>query len=78
MRSLLQKKIDGEIINSDSMQVYKELKVLTARPKIKDQNKIKHHLFGFQNVKKNFSTGQWLKLALLKIKEIKKEKKYLY
>tara|TARA_B100000029_G_scaffold449520_1_gene472825 strand:- start:9 stop:917 length:909 start_codon:yes stop_codon:yes gene_type:complete len=69
------KKIDGEIINSDSMQVYKELKVLTARPKIKDQNKIKHHLFGFQNVKKNFSTGQWLKLALLKIKEIKKRKK---
>ena len=46
------KKIDGEIINSDSMQVYKELKILTARPKIKDQNKIKHHLFGFQNVKK--------------------------
>ena len=69
------KKIDGEIINSDSMQVYKELKILTARPKIKDQNKIKHHLFGFQNVKKNFSTGQWLKLALLKIKEIKKRKK---
>ena len=37
------KKIDGEIINADSMQVYKKLKILTARPKIKDQKKIKHH-----------------------------------
>ena len=34
----LAKKIEGEIINADSMQVYKELKILTARPKIKDSN----------------------------------------
>ena len=57
------KKINGEIINSDSMQVYKELNILTARPKQKDQKSIKHHLYGFQSVKKNFSTGQWLILA---------------
>ena len=69
------KKINGEIINSDSMQVYKQLNILTARPKKKDQKKIKHHLYGFQSVKKNFSTGQWLKLAINKIKEIKKRKK---
>ncbi len=71
----LAKKISGEIINSDSMQVYRELKILTARPKKLDQNKIKHHLFGFQSVKNNFSTGEWLKLTLLKIKEIKKRGK---
>ena len=71
----LAKKISGEIINSDSMQVYKELKILTARPKKLDQNKIKHHLFGFQTVKNSFSTGKWLKLTLLKIKEIKKRGK---
>ena len=70
----LAKKINGEIINADSMQVYKEIKILTARPKKKDQNKIKHHLYGFLSVKKNFSTGQWLKLASKKIKEIKKKK----
>jgi len=69
------KKLNGEIINADSMQVYKQLNILTARPKKKDQEKIKHHLYGFQNVKKNFSTGQWLKLAKSKIKEIKKRKK---
>ena len=57
------------------MQVYKELNILTARPKKKDQGKIKHHLYGFQNVKKNFSTGQWLKLAETKIKQIQKRKR---
>ena len=51
----LAKKINGEIINADSMQVYKELKILSARPQKKDYKKIRHHLYGFQNVKKKFS-----------------------
>jgi tRNA dimethylallyltransferase len=69
------KKNNGEIINADSMQVYKELKILTARPDQKEQKKIKHHLYGIVSVKSNFSTGQWLKLAIKKIREIKKLKK---
>jgi len=69
------KKINGEIINADSMQVYKQLKILTARPKKIDQKNITHHLYGFQNVKKNFSTGNWLKLVIKKINEIKKKNK---
>ena len=69
------KKINGEIINADSMQVYKQLKILTARPTQKNQKKIKHHLYGFQNVAKKFSTGAWLKLAIKKIKEIRKKNK---
>ena len=71
----LAKKINGEIINADSMQVYKELKILTARPKKIDQNKIKHHLYGIQSVKKDFSTGAWLKNVKKKIKEIRKNNK---
>ena len=71
----LAKKINGEIINADSMKVYKELKVLSARPFKKNFQKIKHHLYGFQSVKKNFSTGDWLKLVNQKILEIKKRKK---
>jgi tRNA dimethylallyltransferase len=47
----LAKKINGEIINADSMQVYKELKILSARPNVKDYQKIKHHLYGFHSVK---------------------------
>ena len=71
----LAKKIKGEIINADSMQVYKQLKVLSARPNPKNYQKIKHHLYGFHDVKKNFSTGDWLKLSIKKIKDIKKRKK---
>ena len=70
----LSKKIGGEIINADSMQVYKELRILTARPIKKEYHKIKHHLYGFQSVKKNFSTGKWLKLVTEKIAIIKKRK----
>ena len=69
------KKINGEIVNADSMQVYKQLSILTARPKRKDQKKIRHHLYGFQSVTKKFSTGKWLKLAEKKIKEIQKKHK---
>ena len=71
----LAKKIGGEIINADSMQVYKDLKILSARPPFKDYKKIRHHLYGFQSVKKKFSTGEWIKLANQKIKDIKKRKK---
>ena len=69
------KKINGEIINADSMQVYKQLKILTARPNRKEQKKIKHHMYGFVDLNKKFSTGQWLNTAIKKIKEIKKRKK---
>ena len=71
----LAKKINGEIINADSMQVYKEFRILTARLNIKEYSNIKHHLYGFKNVKKNFSTGEWLKLVKKKILEIRKRKK---
>ena len=71
----LAKKVNGEIVNADSMQVYKELRVLSARPLKKNYNKIRHHLYGFHSAKKNFSAGDWLKIVNKKILEIKKRKK---
>ena len=71
----LAKRLNGEIINADSMQVYRQLKILTARPSQKDKKKIRHHLYGFIGSNQKFSTGQWLKLAIKKIKEIRKRKK---
>ena len=71
------KKLNGEIINADSMQVYKELNILTARPSKTDLNKIDHHLYGFRSVKKEFSSGEWLKfqkylsLFVIKLEECK-------
>jgi len=69
------KKTNGEIINADSMQVYKQLKILTARPNKEEQKNIKHHMYGIIDLTKKFSTGQWLKEVIKKIKEIKKRKK---
>ena len=69
------KKIEGEIINADSMQIYKTLKILTARPNKEEQKNIKHHLYGVIDVNKKFSTGKWLKIAIKSINEIKKKKK---
>ena len=71
----LAKKINGEIVNADSMQVYKQLKILTARPSEKDQKTIKHHLFGIIDVRKRFSTGQWLKKCIKIINQIRKKNK---
>ena len=71
----LAKSINGEIINADSMQVFKELKILTARPNLKDTNKIKHHLYGYKSVKENYSVGDWLKDSKIKIFNIKKKNK---
>ena len=59
----LAKKINGEIINADSMQIYKEIKILNTRPGKILINKVKHHLYGFHSVKKKFSVGDWLNLS---------------
>jgi len=66
------KKLKGEIVNADSMQVYKEVKILSARP---DNKSVKHHLYGFISAKENFSVGFWYKLAVSKIKEINRKNK---
>jgi len=61
--------INGEIINADSMQIYKEISILTSKPNARDMKIVKHHLYGFHSVKKNFSTGHWLKMVIKKIKQ---------
>tara|TARA_Y100000590_G_scaffold180996_1_gene206311 strand:- start:2017 stop:2940 length:924 start_codon:yes stop_codon:yes gene_type:complete len=65
----LAKYLNGEIINADSMQIYKEISILTSKPNPKDLKVIKHHLYGFNSVKKNFSTGHWLEMTLEKIRK---------
>ena len=69
------KKIKGEIINADSMQVYKEFSILSSRPSKADLKKIKHHLYGIISSRKHFSTGAWLTLVKEKIKLCLKKKK---
>ena len=71
----LAKHFKGEIINADSMQIYEEISILTSKPKLQDTEVVKHHLYGFISVKKKFSTGDWLKLVVKKIKDIWIDKK---
>jgi tRNA dimethylallyltransferase len=69
----LAKKINGEIINADSMQVYKEIKILSARPE--SYYNVSHYLYGNISVKNNFSAGEWLKKVKLNLNKIIKKKK---
>ncbi len=71
----LAKKLNGEIINADSMQVFKEFSILSSRPTLIQTKKVKHHLYGFISVKKHFSAGDWLKQAKKKIDSCIKRKK---
>ena len=71
----LAKKLNGEIINADSMQVFKEFKILSSRPSLRETQKIKHHLYGMISVKKYFSAGHWLKKARKKVDACLKRKK---
>ncbi len=71
----LAKKINGEIINADSMQIYKEFSILSSRPRRSEIKKIKHHLYGIVSVKRYFSAGDWLKEAKKKINLCFKRKK---
>ena len=71
----LAKKLNGEIINADSMQVFKEFKILSSRPTLSQTKKVKHHLYGFISVKKHFSAGDWLKQAKKRIDSCIRRKK---
>ena len=56
----LAKRLDGEIVNADSMQVYKGLRVLTAQPSDEEMSIVPHHLFGYRDPSDPGSAGAWL------------------
>lgn len=60
----------GEIVNADSMQIYRDLRVLTARPRSEDTVGIPHHLYGDLGMDERCSAGQWRARALETIGDI--------
>jgi tRNA dimethylallyltransferase len=60
----------GEIVNADSMQVYADLRVLTARPSPEEEAAAPHHLFGVADAAEAWSVGRWLKAATEVLAEI--------
>jgi len=55
--------LGGEIVNADSMQVYADLRFLTARPSLEDEAVAPHHLFGVADAAEAWSVGHWLRAA---------------
>jgi len=66
----LAKKLGGEIICTDSMQVYKGMEIGTAAPTLEEQQEVPHHLFGFLEPEQSFSVASYLELARAVIEDI--------
>ncbi len=64
------RRLGAEIVNSDSMQVYAGLPVITAQPDAAERGGLAHHLFGEIDPGERFTTGRWAEAALQRIAEI--------
>lgn len=53
----------GEIVNADSMQLYRDLRIVTARPSAEEEAQAPHHLFGIADAAEGWSVGRWLRAA---------------
>lgn len=71
----LAKKINGEIVSSDSMQIYKDMNIGTAKPTIEEMQGIKHYLIDFIAPDKRYSVAEYKKDAENAIEEILKKGK---
>ena len=62
--------LNGEIINCDSVQVYKEIQIATAKVPLEERKGVPHHLIDFVSPEINYTAGQWVREAIKKIEEI--------
>ena len=72
---MLAKKYNGEIINADSMQIYKDLDIGTAKVRDDEKEGIKHHLLSFKDVRDDYSIFDFQRDCRKKISEITKKNK---
>lgn len=66
----LAERLDGEIVNADSMQVYRDFRILTARPSPEEEARAPHHLYGYFDAGELYSAGRWLADALAAIETV--------
>ena len=67
----LAERAGGTVINADAMQVYRDLRVLTARPAPDEEARVPHRLYGHVDVAVNFSAGAWLADAAKVLEEVR-------
>ena len=56
----LAEELGGAVINADSMQVYRDLRIITARPTPEEEARVTHRLYGHVDAAENYSVGRWL------------------
>ena len=66
----LAKAFNGVVVNADSMQVYRELRILTARPSPADEKQCPHRLYGHRSAAETYSTGKWAREAADVIEDV--------
>ena len=71
----LARKTGGVIINADSMQVYRDLRIITARPTVEEEAVVPHRLYGHVDAAINFSAGAWVADAAKALAEARAQRK---
>ncbi len=66
----LAEQFGGTIVNADSMQVYRDLRIITARPPPEEEARVPHMLYGHVDAAENYSTGRWLKEVAVVLEDI--------
>ena len=66
----LAEELGGEIVCADALQVYGDLRILSARPAPEDEARIPHHLYGVVDANEAWSVGKWLRAVGAKLKDI--------
>src|SRR5262249_34289443 len=67
----LAEKLGGAIINADSMQVYRDLRIITARPSPEEENRVPHRLYGHIDAGENYSAGRWFAEATKALTQVR-------
>jgi len=71
----LAQKTGGIVINTDSMQVYRDLRIITARPTLEEEARVPHRLYGHVDAAINFSAGAWVTDAAKALAEARAQNK---
>jgi tRNA dimethylallyltransferase len=69
----LAEKHRGTIVNADSMQVYRDLRIITARPSAAEEARVPHRLYGHVDASENYSVGRWCQDARAALDEARRE-----
>src|SRR5271168_4823178 len=70
----LARKTGGVVINTDSMQVYRDLRIITARPTPEEEAVVPHRLYGHVDAARNFSAGSWVTDAAAVLEEARAQR----